>query len=213
MWYNYSMESQDYLNQISVKPASNAPESGLDKILKSKYTWIIGGGVLLFILIAIIGAIIGSGSVSLENELIKLQLRIDSTSEVISEYQPKVRSSALRSSSASLSTVLANTSSKLTSYLAEKYDYKKNNKDNKKITEQIKTEQDGLLNELFEAKITGVLDRTYAQKMAFEVSKILTEESNINKKNRDDELQGIINESYGSLENLYDNLNGFSEGS
>lgn len=207
------MESQDYLNQISVKPASNAPESGLDKILKSKYTWIIGGGVLLFILIAIIGAIIGSGSVSLENELIKLQLRIDSTSEVISEYQPKVRSSALRSSSASLSTVLANTSSKLTSYLAEKYDYKKNNKDNKKITEQIKTEQDGLLNELFEAKITGVLDRTYAQKMAFEVSKILTEESNINKKNRDDELQGIINESYGSLENLYDNLNGFSEGS
>lgn len=207
------MESQDYLNQISVKPASNAPESGLDKILKSKYTWIIGGGVLLFILIAIIGAIIGSGSVSLENELIKLQLRIDSTSEVISEYQPKVRSSALRSSSASLSTVLANTSSKLTSYLAEKYDYKKNNKDNNKITEQIKTEQDGLLNELFEAKITGVLDRTYAQKMAFEVSKILTEESNINKKNRDDELQGIINESYGSLENLYDNLNGFSEGS
>lgn len=207
------MESQDYLNQISVKPVSNVSKSGLDKILSSKLTWIIGGSVLLFILIAIIGAVLSSGKGSLESEIIELQLRIDSTIEVISEYQPKVKSSSLRSSSASLSTVFANTSNKLTNYLTDKYNYKQNSKDNKTIAEQIKTEQDGLMNELFEAKITGVLDRTYAQKMAFEISKILTEENNVSKKSKDDELNAILSESYGSLENLYDNLNSFSDGS
>lgn len=207
------MESQDYLNQISVKPVSNVPKSGLDKILSSKLTWIIGGSVILFILIAIIGAVLSSGKGSLESEIIELQLRIDSTIEVISEYQPKVKSSSLRSSSASLSTVFANTSNKLTNYLTDKYNYKQNSKDNKAIAEQIKTEQDGLMNELFEAKITGVLDRTYAQKMAFEISKILTEENNVSKKSKDDELNAILSESYGSLENLYDNLNSFSDGS
>ncbi|MBR3115875.1 hypothetical protein IKF30_01455 [Candidatus Saccharibacteria bacterium] len=205
------MESQEYLDQISAKPVVEKNGGGLGGILKSKYTWIIVGGIVLFILFAIIGTILSSTKGDVKGDAINLQVRLDSTAEVISEYQPKVKSSALRSSSASLSTVIANTNNKLTSYLSEKYEYKKGS--DKKLVEQMKTEQDGLMNELYEAKITGVLDRTYAHKMAFEISKILAEEAMLRKESRDDNLNSIIDESYGSLENLYEDFNNFSEGS
>ena len=203
------MESQEYLNQISAKPVEKSG-GGLGGILKSKFTWIIVGGIVLFIMFAIIGAILRSTKGDAKGDAISLQVRLDSISGVISEYQPKVKSSALRSNSASLSTVIANTNNKLTNYLTEKYEYKKG--DDKKLVEQMKTEQDGLMSELYEAKITGVLDRTYAHKMAFEISKILAEEGKLRKESRDDTLNGILDESYGSLENLYDNFNNFSEG-
>ena len=205
------MESQEYLNQISAKVAPAKPKSGISGILSSKITWLIVGAIVLFILFAIIGAVLGATKGNLKKDAIELQLQLDSLSEVISEYQPKVKSSQLRSNSASLSTVITNTNSKLMDYLTEAYEYKKNS--NKDLAEQIKTEQDALLNELFEAKITGVLDRIYAHKMAFEITKLMNEEAKIHNEARDDVLKGILDESYNSLETLYDNFNNFSEGS
>lgn len=205
------MESQEYLNQISAKVAPAKPKSGISGILGSKITWLTVGALALFILFAIIGAVLGATKGNLKEDTIELQLQLDSLSEVISEYQPKVKSSQLRSNSASLSTVITNTNSKLMDYLTEAYEYKKNS--NKDLAEQIKTEQDALLNELFEAKITGVLDRIYAHKMAFEITKLMNEEAKIYNEARDDALKGILDESYNSLETLYDNFNNFSEGS
>ncbi len=205
------MESQEYLNQISAKVAPAKPKSGVSGILSSKITWLIVGAIVLFILFAIIGAVLGATKGNLKKDAIELQLQLDSLSEVISEYQPKVKSSQLRSNSASLSTVITNTNSKLMDYLAEAYEYKKNS--NKDLAEQIKTEQDALLNELFEAKITGVLDRIYAHKMAFEITKLMNEEAKIYNEARDDVLKSILDESYNSLKTLYDNFNNFSEGS
>ena len=205
------MESQEYLNQISAKVAPAKPKSGISGILGSKITWLIVGALALFILFAIIGAVLSATKGNLKEDTIELQLQLDSLSEVISEYQPKVKSSQLRSNSASLSTVIANTSSKLASFLTEKYNYKKGG--NKNLAEQIKTEQDALLNELFEAKITGVLDRTYAHKMAFEITKLMNKESKVYNETSDDALKSILDESYNSLETLYDNFNNFSEGS
>ena len=205
------MESQDYLNQISTKPVAKKDAGGISGLLKSKIVWLIVGALGLFILFAILGAVLSSNKGDMKSDLVRFQLHLENTSSVISEYQSKVKSSTLRSHSASLSTVLENTHSKITNYLAEKYNMKKN--ENKKLAEQMKTEQDALMNELFEAKITGVLDRTYAHKMAYEISLFLTEEAKILKVSKDDVLNDIINESYNSLKILYDNFNNFSEGS
>ena len=205
------MESQDYLNQISTKPVAKKDAGGISGLLKSKIVWLIVGALGLFILFAILGAVLSSNKGDMKSDLVRFQLHLENTSNVISEYQSKVKSSTLRSHSASLSTVLENTHSKITNYLAEKYNMKKN--ENKKLAEQMKTEQDALMNELFEAKITGVLDRTYAHKMAYEISLFLTEEAKILKVSKDDVLNDIINESYNSLKILYDNFNNFSEGS
>lgn len=205
------MESQEYLNQISVKPASKQSSNGLSKIIGSKITWIIVGAMGLFILFAIVGAVLNANKGNVKEDAIWLQLQLDSLSEVISEYQPNVKSSELRSNSASLSTVITDTNVKLMAFLTEKYDYKKGS--DKNMAEQVKTEQDALINELFEAKITGVLDRIYAHKMAYEITSLMSEETKLYNEANNDELKEIIEDSYGSLETLYDNFNNFSESS
>ena len=202
------MNGQDYLDQIS---AENRPvkKSGAS-FLSSKF-FIIGAiGIGLLILIMILGAILGGNKTDEKSLSYALKLHIDNTAEVIQTYQPEVKSSDLRSSSASLSGVLSDTSKKLTDYLTAKYKIK--DKDiNKKIVEQATLEKDGLTSELFEAKINGILDRTYAYKMAYEIKMIMTEESKIYDKTNNQDLKGILDGSYNSLDNLYSKFNDFSE--
>ena len=171
----------------------------------------IAVSVVAFILLAIIGSILSANKDKVQINAFRLQLHLDSTSEIISKYQPSVKSSELRSNSASLAGIITNTSGKLTNYLSEKYDYKKNSVD-KNLTEEVKTEQDALDEELFKAKINGVLDRMYAHKMAYEIMMLKSEESQLSNSSKDDALKEILSESYDSLENLYNRFNDFSEG-
>lgn len=205
------MENQEYLDQIS---AQNVPRKkgnqGAGKFLSSKMMIFIGVGVGLFILLAIIGGALSSGKGGMQKNLTQLKLHLDSVVNVINSYQPNVKSSNLRSSSASLKNVLSNTSVKLDGYMTEKYG-KDSNKAAKNLTEQAKTEEDALLAELFDAKINGILDRIYAHKMAYEISKITSEEGRVYNSASDDTLKEIVGESYNSLENLYNEFNDFSE--
>lgn len=201
------MEGQEYLNQISAenRPAKKTRVGDFAlKILK-----VILIGVVGLIIVLIINSII-TGVRSSEKELnFKLQLHIDNTAKVISDYQPDVKSSNLRSSSASLYSVLSNTSRELTNYLNERYE--KNKNASKDLKEEAETAKDELEVELFEAKINGNLDRIYAHKMAYEISLIMNEETKLIKTTGNDTLKGILEASYGSLENLYNNFNNFSE--
>ena len=77
--------------------------------------------------------------------------------------------------------------------------------------EQLTLEKDGLSEELFEAKINGILDRIYAHKMAYEISLITARESQIIKSVNNDVLKEALVKSYDSLGVLYDKFNDFSE--
>ena len=202
------MDRQEYLNQISaVNRPAKKPKSG---IFASKFFWagVIGAAALVFILI--IGAILGGGKTSDKEKLFALILHIDNTTEVIGEYQSNVKSSDLRSYSASLNGVLSNTSKDLTNYAAEKYNFKAKDVD-KNIMEEETTSKDGLKSELFEAKINGVLDRIYAHKMAYEISLITTREAQLIRSAGNETLKQALTTSYNSLDNLYSKFNDFSE--
>ena len=200
------MDRQEYLNQISVanRPVKE-PKSG---IFASKFFWVGIIGLVAFILIMILGAIISGTKGNEKERIFSLILHLDNTSEVIGQYQSSVKSSGLRSYSASLSGVLSNTSKELTA--EEKYDFKAKNMDDK-ISEEETLLKDGLENELFEAKINGVLDRIYAHKMAYEISLITNRESQILKSSNSENLKNILETSYNSLNNLYDGFNDFTE--
>ena len=202
------MDRQEYLNQISMKnrPAKNS-KSG---IFASKFFWVGVIGAAIFILILIIGGILGGARGSDKDRLLALILHMDNTSEVIGEYQPNVKSSDLRSYSASLNGVLSNTSRELTNYIAEKYNMKPKDA-NDSIAEEETLTKDGLANELFEAKINGILDRIYAHKMAYEISLVTSREIQLYKSTNNENLKGILDTSYNSLSNLYDKFNDFSE--
>ena len=211
------MENQEYLNQISEssKPVTTkGGKSGfnLSSLLHSKFFLIGAIAIVALILIMIIGAALGGNKKDLKTDIIKLQLHVDGTSELVEEYQPYVKSSALRSHSASLSNILSKTSIDLGDYLTTKYNYKKSSsKEDKNLATEAATEKDALNNELFTAKINGNLDRIYAHKMAYEISKFMNEESSIYNATNDGTLQALLSQSYSSLENLYSNFNDFSE--
>lgn len=202
------MDRQEYLNQISVanRPVKE-PKSG---IFASKFFWVGIIGLVAFILIMILGAIISGTKGNEKERIFSLILHLDNTSAVIEQYQSSVKSSDLRSYSASLKGILSNTSKELTTYAEEKYDFKVKNVDSK-ISEEETLSKDGLENELFEAKINGVLDRIYAHKMAYEISLITNRESQIFKSSGNENLKNILETSYNSLNNLYDEFNDFTE--
>ncbi|MBQ1387551.1 hypothetical protein IIY68_02055 [Candidatus Saccharibacteria bacterium] len=202
------MDRQEYLNQISMKsrPAKNS-KSG---IFASKFFWVGVIGAAIFILILIIGGILSGARGNNKDRLLALVLHIDNTSEAIGEYQPNVKSSDLRSYSASLNGVLSNTSRELTNYIAEKYNMKPKDA-NENIAEEETLAKDDLVNELFEAKINGNLDRIYAHKMAYEISLITSREIQLYKSTNNESLKEILDTSYNSLSNLYDKFNDFSE--
>ncbi|MDO4611917.1 MAG: hypothetical protein Q4B29_00420 [Candidatus Saccharibacteria bacterium] len=202
------MENLDYLNQISgdVRPT----KSGKPGFMSSPFFKLGVGGLIALILILILGAILNAGSGGVKEQSFWLELRLSNTLEVVSTYQANVKSSDLRSSSASLYGILSNTERELNEYLAKKYNYTEKSVD-KKMVEEATLEKDGLSSELFEAKINGNLDRIYAHKMAYEISLISSKESSIYGSTKDEELKGILETSFNSLNNLYEKFNSFSE--
>ena len=202
------MDRQEYLNQISV--ANRPVKESKSGIFASKFFWVGIIGLVAFILIMILGAVISGTKGNEKERIFSLILHLDNTSEVIGQYQSSVKSSDLRSYSASLKGILSNTSNELTTYAEEKYDFKAKDVSSK-ISEEETLSKDGLVNELFEAKITGVLDRIYAHKMAYEISLITNRESQIFKSSGNEKLKNILETSYNSLNNLYDEFNDFTE--
>ena len=207
------MDGQQYLNQISEsnRPVGKTGGGGLAGILHSKF-FIVGAiGIGLLVVILIVGAILGGGeSKSPKSLSYNLLLHLDNDVAVIDEYQSLLKSSKLRSSSASLKGVVSETSKQLRSYLEQKYKFK--DKDiSKSVVEAATLEKDGLANELFEAKINGVLDRIFAHKMVYEISMSTAEEATLAKEAPDEALRGLLNTSYESLMNLYNEFSDFSE--
>ena len=178
--------------------------------MSSKFFLVGTIGVVLLVVIMIIGMLLGGGKGGEKNLSFALKLHLDNTSAVIQKYQPNVKSSDLRSSSASLYSVLSNTSRDLTNYITEKYDYKEKNV-NKNLVEEATTAKDALENELFKAKINGIMDRIYAHKMAYEIAAFMMEESKLINSTGNATLKESLTTSYNSLKNLYDKFNDFSE--
>ena len=204
------MDGQEYLNQISAttRPTKN---SGIGNIFSSKI--FIFGIIAIVLLIAfvIVGAILSSNKTDVKTLAGSLKVHLDNTTEVINNTQTYVKSSSLRSSSASLAGILSNTNNQLTNYLTEQYKFKVKDV-NPKIVSQLTLEKDALSNDLFTARINGNLDRIYAHKMSYEISKIIAEENRIiNFPSNSEELQNILVTSRDSLLNLFDSFNNFSE--
>ncbi len=200
------MDGQDYLNQLAstVRPDKKSRHG----FLSSPIFKVLVAGIALFVLIAIIGSTLSGSRASVKEQAISLKLHIDNTLEVIAEYQPSVKSSELRSLSASLYSVLSNTNRDFADAITELYGYKAGAED-KKLVEAADLEKDELESSLFEAKINGILDQVYANKMAYEISLITTRETNLRKATGNEQLRSVLGTSYDSLNTLYGGFDDF----
>ncbi len=205
------MDGQQYLDQISKTNLPKRATVGKKKFWQNKFFIISMIGVVGVLIIVLIGAIIKANTVSEKSLVEKLNLHLTGTISAIDEYQNYIKSSDLRSSSASLKGILSDTNSSVSSYAAEKYNLKNTNNYDKALRETAETDSAELKNDLFEAKINGILDRIYAHKMAYEISVIKSEESRIYDITNSSSLKEALDTSYKSLENLYSSFSDFSE--
>ena len=204
------MESQEYLNQLSAKVRPEKVLKGGLSFLNSIYVKIILGAVVALVLLALLGSLISGTRVDESTKVLSLSARISNTESVIKTYQTNIKSSDLRSNTASLSSVLSNTSRDITTYAAERYK-SKSKEEQKAIDAKAASDKEELETELFSAKINGILDRIFAHKMAYEISVIATREEELINTTKNEELKEILTTSYESLANLYDEFNDFSE--
>lgn len=204
------MNGQEYLNRISTEKRIET-KKGQNGIFSSKFFWIGLIGVIGFILIMILGAILSSAGDKEKTKVFQFLAHLENTISVVQEYQPNIRSSDLRSSSASLYGVLTNINTDAMNYVTEKYNIKATKDIDKNVVEQAKTEQDALNDELYKAKINGTLDRIFAYKMASEISTFMSQENELHNITKDETLKETLSKSYNSLKNLYDKFNNFSE--
>ena len=203
------MDRKEYLNQISAK--TTPTKKGLPSFLTSKFFWIIIACLFGIVLILGIGAALSGNKTTTEDRVTELILQLDGLNSTIGEYQDSIRSSTLRGYSASLSSILGSTSSNLTAFATEKYDYKPKNVD-KKLQDSVNEHMTELNDELFSAKINGNLDEIFDLKMVYEISLVATQEEAILKSSQNESLQEMLTSSLSSLERLYDNFDQYTLG-
>ena len=160
------MDGQDYLNQLAASTRPNQKPKN-NNFLSSPIFKVLAIGLLALIAIIIAGSALSSGSSNTKSESILLKYHIDNTLEVISKYQPNVKSSDLRSSSVSLKSVLSNTIRELTDFITETYNPKDIEKKYKEEIEDAALKRDALDSSLFDAKINGILDQIYTNKLTY----------------------------------------------
>lgn len=196
------MDNQTYLDQIA---ASTRPQksSTMQSIFKNNIVKIVAGVIGAFILIILVGSILGGIRDGKRQEVIDFKARLDGITESINTYQGSVKSSSLRSQSASLYAIVHTTSTATNDYMTAQGIKGKQSEDEDKAKEERN-------NDLQEAKINGLLDRAYARKFAYEISVLMATESKLIKEAKTNEFKTALESSYNSLSVLKDSFTSFS---
>lgn len=198
------MNDLEYLNQISAKPAPVQPTL-FDK--KTKLILIIAAAVLLLVVILMAVAGSSSSEPTASSELARLYHRSDALEQSLTTYTPSVKSSSLRSSAATLSTILAELKSTSNTYFtasgAKLEDYPLAASDSKIIT--------ALDSSLENARLNGILDRTFASEIYYQIRYLIIIEDSTLAKSSDASLTTFLQSSKTSLERLRDTFATFSE--
>jgi len=196
------MDNFAYLDQISASTnatnSSVAPgNSFFGALFGKKSTRILLLSAVVAIILCIIFAIINS-IVNRETDYVpRLSLRTTNLSSMVTEYTPTVKSSSLRAAGSSLASILDNMSSNLTTSLGEDYE----------VSEPVAKEEAEVLSSLttalYEAKINGVLDRTYARQFAYQIVNLLALIEEAKNSTDDATLKTKLTSSEESLSNIY----------
>lgn len=203
------MDNQAYLDQISTPTSLKKTKNSNGSFLKQIFI-ALGIAVGLFALIAIFGGIISANRVSEKDSAIALKLRSDNIQTVITDYNTSIKSSDLRSTNTSLSGILSDVSSTLETYITSTLSVKQKEY-TKKVVDKEASALEELKNELFEAKINGLLDRTFARKMIYETQNLINYENTLKKATRNESLKSYLSSSVNSLMVLHDTFSDFSE--
>lgn len=202
------MNDLEYLNQISAgvkKPAQNT--GFFDKKMKTIIGALAGVILLLIVLVSVAGSSPSTPESTASTEFGRLKVYSDELIKTITTYNGSVRSSSLRSTGTSFSTLLTDISSRSTTYLtelgADPTAITATSSDTKILSDTTSS--------LESARLNGILDRRYASEMYFQIRYIINIESTISNKTTNSAIKAYLNDSTNSLKRLGDTFYNFSE--
>lgn len=203
------MDNLEYLKHIS---ASNrpAPKNAASSFLNSSIFKIAIVGVVLFILLAAFGIMLGSLNSKPAELTEQLYLRTNSIGSVVAEYTPSLKSSRLRAIGSSLSSLLSSTSTKLSSYLASSSKSDKGYTPSEEATAAENAFLEDLNQSLTNAKLNGILDRAYENFIGLQVSLLLSQTSQLLARAKDPALVQILTSFESSLSAIHISLENYS---
>ena len=200
------MNDLEYLNQISAQVPQKPAGFFSDKKTRTLFG-ILGGVLLLSIILAVVVMTLPKPS-SASDELSRLYLRSDAVNKLITTYNKSVKSSSLRSHGTSLSTVLTDLKTSSSSTLKDSYG----------ITPSslaLSAEDSALVQKsasaLETARLNGILDRSYASELAYQISHLLILEDLARSKTSDAYIREYLDSSSASLQALESEFSNFSD--
>ncbi len=198
------MDKKSYLDHIAAdsRPQPVAKAS----LFPGKVIKFVIGGLTAFILIIILGFFLKTSSQKAEQLSEQLFLRNTNLLSAIEKYQPYLKSSELRAMSTSLATVLESTNAGLSAEL--KNPPKKFNKSTIKSEELVLEE---LTSSLENARLNGLLDRTFAREFALQTAFLRSFESEIIERTKNANLQDTLEPSHASLTHINSDFTNFSD--
>lgn len=211
-----NMNNKDYLDKIAseTRPlAKKAPGFFGDKLnLSMKQLKIIGIAVLAVILVLFVAMIAGSGNKNSERDYVdEAYLRTKDLSKVIDDNRTKIRSSELRSMAMSLKSVLLETNYALSSTLTNDFEAKNPDTPNKESTATEESAIIGELNDNLEAaRLNGLLDRVFAREFTYQISLLISLETDIITRTKKELLKSSLTSSRNNLETLHEQFDNFA---
>ena len=190
------MDNLEYLNHIA---QSNRPTKRTSGASNSLILKVILGGLVLFILILSFGSMLGNKSTKSSDLVKQLYVRTTNLDSTLTSYNKSLKSSKLRAIGISLSGILASASSQLSAYISSTDSSKNALQPNEQITAEEAENINALNLSLENAKLNGILDRTYTTQVHLQVSLLLSMISQLSSRNDDEALSAILGNYISNL--------------
>ena len=201
------MNNSEYLNQISLDNRRAKSGSGL---FSGKIFKFLLGGIALAALIIIVGSLLKNVSNKEKDLVEQVDIRVSNLSASITTYKSSLKSSRLRAMTASLSGVLSNTSRDVSTLLASVYDY--SDKTANATTSETELAHITAFNSTMdEAKINGILDRTWVREMALQIALLISIESEAKARTSNSGVAATLESSMSDLNQLYEQFLSYSD--
>ncbi len=189
--------SIDYLNQIA--PQQHKPKGPLPRVVIP----LLIGAVVLFLIMALFGALRGGSSSNLPTVAMHLQ----ALQTVADGAQPKIKSNQLRVTNSNLSLYLTNANRDIATPL------KNTGSDPTKIkpTAAIQADTDKLTSTLEDARLNAIYDRVYARNMDYQLTTLLLQMAQLKKSSGSASTRSFIDTTSANLSTIQKQLASYSD--
>lgn len=203
-----------YLQQISAstnKSKTRAPRTGfIGFLLRPKTLIISGASIAAVILFILVSSLLSSVTAREKNLSAQLYLRLTNLNKTLEDYTGEVKSSSLRTMGNSLSTVFDNTTHDLEPILTDHFKLK-TNKLSKSLTESETKFTKAIDDDLNQAKLNGLLDRSFAREYTLQIALILSLESELLARTKYPALTKALQSSSANLEKLHSQFSNYHD--